>query len=152
MDIKIRTKLRAYTKGIIPDTSKFLTDAPEDGNIYGRQDGQWLNITESTMPISIELEENSGLNLSYADHIYTLGIRKEDINQNQLPSTLADDTVYYVRDLTPNYYVSGGTAYSSGNNEYVLISEFIDSLSGGQAGLNTTLILEGTNSEGLLNE
>ena len=45
MDIKIKAKLRAYTRGLLPtkisdleNDLDFIPDAPEDGSIYGRQD------------------------------------------------------------------------------------------------------------------
>jgi hypothetical protein len=36
--INLKVKLSAYTKGIIPDYSNFVTEAPNDGKIYARKD------------------------------------------------------------------------------------------------------------------
>lgn len=38
--IKLNVKLRAYTKGIIPNSKEFIKDAPADGKTYVRQDGE----------------------------------------------------------------------------------------------------------------
>ncbi|WP_300924521.1 hypothetical protein [uncultured Clostridium sp.] len=34
--VKLNVKLQAYTKGIIPDVSKFIEDTPLDNKVYGR--------------------------------------------------------------------------------------------------------------------
>ena len=43
-DIKLKVKLAAYSKGVIPDVSKYIEEAPEDGNLYARKDKQWESI------------------------------------------------------------------------------------------------------------
>ena len=47
-DIKLNVKLSAYSKGVIPNISNYLTEAPEDGKLYARKDKQWesINISE----------------------------------------------------------------------------------------------------------
>lgn len=42
-DIKLNYRLSIYTKGSIGTGS--LDDAPIDGKVYGRKDGQWVEIT-----------------------------------------------------------------------------------------------------------
>ena len=46
MDIKIKAKLKAYTKGVLPtklsdleNDEHFIQEAPLDGSIYGRKLG-----------------------------------------------------------------------------------------------------------------
>lgn len=43
-DIKLNIRLSAYSKGVIPNVSNYLTEAPEDGNLYARKDKQWESI------------------------------------------------------------------------------------------------------------
>lgn len=43
-DIKLNVKLSAYSKGVIPNVSNYLTEAPEDGKLYARKDKQWESI------------------------------------------------------------------------------------------------------------
>ena len=39
-DIKLNVKLSAYSKGVMPNVSNYLTEAPEDGKLYARKDRQ----------------------------------------------------------------------------------------------------------------
>lgn len=152
--INIKVKLRAYTRGIIPNSDLFLTDAPIDGRIYGREDGEWVDITEGMINTVVAVGENSGLDVTHdpISHTYTLNIRKEDIKQVDLPEELAYDTTYYVLDQTANTYLNGGTCFSDGNNDYITESEYYNRISGGAAELVTPLIIYGTNSRGVCNE
>lgn len=59
--IKLKVKLRAYTRGVIPDVSKFIEDAPQDGILYGRRDGQWLNIDDVLENNIVLVDPGSGL-------------------------------------------------------------------------------------------
>ena len=43
-DIKLNVKLSAYSKGVMPNVSNYLTEAPEDGKLYARKDRQWESI------------------------------------------------------------------------------------------------------------
>lgn len=142
MDIKIKAKLKAYTKGILPtkvseleNDEHFISEAPIDGHLYGRKDGTWQNIDKAINKTAIEIPENSGLNLSYTDitSTYTISVRQKNITETELPSVLEDDTVYYVEDLEANVFIDGGTAFSSGNNDYVIVGEFGATLDGGVA-------------------
>lgn len=153
-DIQIKVKLRAYTKGIIPDVSEFIKDAPLDGNTYGRQDGKWINIKDAFSQKDIELAENSGLNLDYdsSNYQYTLGIRKYEINESELPNILEADTTYYVVSNHPNLFIHGGTAFSSGNNEYVIESQVTRIINGGNSESAGDQIFYPINSEGVYNE
>ena len=160
MDIKIKAKLRAYTRGLLPtkisdleNDLDFIPDAPDDGSIYGRQDKEWVNIDQALAKTILELKENSGLNLSYDPNTstYTLSIRKEDITQLELPNILEPDTTYFVEDLTANIFDDGGTAFSQGNNDYITISEFKSEMDGGNATSIANIIMNPLNSEGVYN-
>ena len=150
MDIKIKTKLRAYSKGILPtkvsdleNDLDFIPDAPKDGQIYARKDGSWKDISDINLDTIIALANRSGLNLEYdaEERTYTLGIRKEELTNLELPVILQDDTTYYVLDLDPNTFIDGGTAYSSGNNEFVEESEYTISFDGGNCHTNVPIKL-----------
>ena len=51
-DIKLNVKLSAYSKGVIPNVSNYLTEAPEDGKLYARKDKQWESIDISEIESS----------------------------------------------------------------------------------------------------
>ena len=64
MDLKLKVKLKAYTKAVIPDVSKFIEDAPKDNKVYGRKDGDWVNIDSSLVKTRIlPRDNNSGLDI-----------------------------------------------------------------------------------------
>lgn len=155
MDIKIKAKLKAYTKGIIPDVSKFVEEAPVNGKLYARRDAKWEDISEALLDTAIELEDNSGLHYSYDahTHTYTLGVNKEDLTQTQFEGidVLAPDTVYYVEDQTANTFVDGGTAYSNGGNEFVEFSEFTNEVNGGESSSIANIEMHPLNSKGVYN-
>lgn len=56
-DIKLNAKLSAYSKGVIPNVSNYLTEAPEDGKLYARKDKQWESIDIS----ELETAEDSNI-------------------------------------------------------------------------------------------
>ena len=147
MNIRIKAKLRAYTKGILPtkvseleNDEHYIHEAPIDEHIYGRRNGAWENIDTALDRTIIKLaEEEPGLNLSYDPLIstYTIGVRQKSITELELPIELEDDTVYYVESLHPNVFSDGGTAFSDGGNDYITTSEFDADINGGVA--NTTI-------------
>lgn len=172
MKIDIKAKLKAYTRGILPTrVSELINDMDyipdvKDDRLYARTHGAWIQI-DDLGKTEIELLDNSGLNLEQLMPpnkcpIYKIGIRKQEILETELPETLAEDTTYYVVDLTPNQFVDGGTAFSNGNNEYVYTNEFSQEIDGGNAtttqfnqtllplnsnGIYYTSINEGVNNE-----
>lgn len=114
MDLKLKVKLKAYTKAMIPDVSKFIEDAPKDNKVYGRKDGDWVNIDSSLVKTRIlPRDNNSGLDIEPVGDDYLIGIRKWEGKSSDIPNNLEPDTTYYGYESTPNYYLDGGTAYSS---------------------------------------
>lgn len=75
-DIKLNIKLSAYSKGVIPDVSKFIEDAPMDGNTYGRVDGKWYLLDIPTQADSISTTENSGINIDRNEYNVTISAKQ----------------------------------------------------------------------------
>ena len=158
MNINIKTKLKAYTRATLPtklsqfiNDMDFISDVP-DNRTYVRTKGEWVLFDK---PIDIALVENSGLNLEYGLNeqgkpTYYLGVRKEEITELELPAVLEPDTVYYVEDLTPTLYIDGGTAFSNGNNDFVVENEYTQVIDGGNVNThNYDLVLLPINSKGV---
>ena len=113
MDIKIKAKLKAYTKGILPtkvseleNDLHFIEDVNGDG-VYVRAEGQWIRADQALEKTIIELVDDSGLDLidpPLGSNVYQLGIRKWEGTQLELPNTLENDKTYYVEELTANNY------------------------------------------------
>lgn len=89
MNIKLKAKLSAYTKGIIPDASQELITEPGSG-------------------LDIETLENKKRKISLRQQIL-----------KELPEETEEDITYYIDEQIPNMYIDGGTAFSDGNNDYV---------------------------------
>lgn len=162
MDIKIKAKLNAYTKGIIPtkvsdlfNDLEFISDVKNDGNVYIRRYGEWVEANNALKNEVIRVAGNSGLNLVYnpEDNSYTLSIRKEDLTQTEFEqlTQLEPDTTYYVAEQTPNTFDDGGTAFSDGNNEFIDFNEFTDIVDGGDRNSIANIIMNPLNSEGVYN-
>ena len=170
MNMKIKVKVKAYQKGEFPTKVSqlendlgYLTDAQgsidKDGKVYARQNSEWVNISDALDQTQIELApagedyEGSGLKLSNDGLVYTIGVKKYELSLGTLPEHLEEDTVYYVSDQgSVNYFVTGGTAWSSGNNEYVTQDEYNNYINGGEADtedFEQTLLP--VNSEGVYN-
>lgn len=160
MNIKIKAKLQAYTKGILPtkvseleNDLDFISDVTEQG-IYVRAKGEWIKADDALDKTKIQLLDNSGLNLidpPEGSFTYQIGIRKWEGTQLELPTILQNDTTYYVQELTANQYIDGGTAWSNGNNEYVQFEEFNEEIYGGNARSVANIIMYPVNSEGVYN-
>jgi hypothetical protein len=58
---KLNVKLSAYTKGFIPDVSEFIKDAPKDGVLWGRQDGEWVNVDDVLQNNIVLVDEDSSI-------------------------------------------------------------------------------------------
>lgn len=158
MNINIKAKLRAYTKGIIPvnisqlyNDLNFIPDAPDNGVTYGRKNNEWVDIDDMVTHTTLAVTEDSGLNLAVTGRDYVLNIKKYEITQSELPSELEADTTYYVLDQEPNNYINGGTAFSSGNNDYIDISEFSVITNGGHANTQANILMYPINAEGVYN-
>lgn len=138
--IKLRARLRAYTRGVIPvipDYSQFVTkeeleeskfpDAPSDDKVYGRKNGEWAEI-EANLANKVIVEEGSGLskeNLDEEGYLIKLSVKKWEGKEQDLPYILEKDTTYYAYDnRIPDYILSNGTAYSDENNEYDVCLNF----------------------------
>lgn len=160
MDIRIKAKLKAYTKGILPtkvsdleNDLHFIEDVNGDG-VYVRAEGQWIRADQALDKTIIELVDDSGLDLiqpPLGSNVYQLGIRKWEGTQLELPNTLENDKTYYVEELTANNYINGGTAFSNGNNDFVELNEFTKIVNGGTARSTANIILNPINSEGVYN-
>lgn len=155
--IRIRAKLSAYTKGGIPDVSKFIEDAPNDEYIYARKKGQWVNLDIKEIGDRIEISDNSGLNLHRDANEVTLSIRQDTLIDSEIPSDYVyeDDTTYYILETTPNLYINGGTAFSDKHEDYILKeeiqSEYKENVFGGKnTGNIFSINLQPLNSKGVL--
>lgn len=153
MKNQIKVKLTAYTKYVQPNMSDYVVDAPNDNKIYARKHKEWVDITDINTRTSVGITENSGLDLIHipTEHKYILNVRKQEILETELPSTLEDDMVYYVESCSAQTYIWGGTAWSRGNNDYVYAAEYEGSLSGGTALTLESIdeIIFGVNSKGV---
>lgn len=150
-NIKLNIKLSAYTKGIIPDFSNFIDEAPDDGEIYGRKDKEWVNIDENLQTQEIIVEQGSGLNLEHVEgEMDSLSIRQEIIYPDELPNELAEDTTYYIIPNTPGLFITGGTSFSE------IQKEFRQEVYGGNSTTNTeaqiAIMLIPINSKGIYEE
>lgn len=143
--IRIRAKLSAYTKGLIPtkvsqleNDEEYITEAPKDEFAYVRKDGEWLKLNSTELGDNIELLDNSGLILKKEDNKAQLGIDQEILSQEEFDKLqeLNSNTTYYIYERTPDLYVNGGTAFSDGGNEYVDLSQYGLEIKGGKADSN----------------
>ncbi len=93
--VKLNVKLQAYTKGIIPDVSKFIEDTPLDNKVYGRFNNEWIELTD-------------------LDSLLNEWIGTKD----ELPDELNENTKYVIIENKPDIVIIGGTAFSNENEEY----------------------------------
>lgn len=107
-NIKLNVKLKAYSKGVIPNVNNFIEDAPEDDILYGRRNREWVKIYD---PIDIKTLDNSGIELEKIDNIYNIKVKQETNTLNNI-NEYKEDYTYYIIDNTPDLYINGGTAYS----------------------------------------
>lgn len=141
-NIKLKVKLSAYTKGIIPDVSKFIEDAPADNKIYGRENNTWTELDIPTQADTVVTEAGSGIDIDKKDYIAKISVRQQTVEE--LPDDILDDMTYYVIEKDrPDIYLVGGTAYSSEENEY------IEEINGGTASTtNFNFIINPLTSKG----
>lgn len=119
--IKLNVKLRAYARGIIPDVSGFIEDAPSDNVIYARLNGEWKSIRDNFKANEVIIEDGSGLERKVLDeetNTISLSIKQKVLWEHDLPYRLKDDTTYYIIEDEPDIYINGGTAYSDENEEF----------------------------------
>ena len=123
--INLKVKLSAYTRGILPTKLSQLEndiDAPKDGRLYGRRDGQWLDIDDVLENNIVLIDEGSGLDRIEIDKSrIKLNVRKWEGKKENLPAKLENDKVYYVYENRPDIFIIGGTSYSDENEEYMQI-------------------------------
>ena len=129
--INLKVKLSAYTRGVLPTKLSQLQndiDAPLDGKLYGRKNGQWLDIDDVLENNIVLIDEDSGLDREQIDKSrIKLSIRKWEGKYEDLPTIFESDKVYYVTENKPDLIMVSGTAYSDENEE------FIQTISGGNA-------------------
>lgn len=131
-EIKLKVKLCAYTKDILP--RNLIGEVPKEpiDHIYARAYGKWIDLGTTDIGQVVKLAEKSGLNLIPTENPkeYLLSIRQEVLKE--LPIVLEDDTTYYILDRTPEIYINGGTSYSDGVEE-LTINEYQYKIFGGKA-------------------
>lgn len=133
-NIKIKVKLTAYTKGIIPDTSNFIEDVPENSEgVYLRKHKEWVPLNSEVKDQFIIAEEGSGLEITPIQGTKNSNIKIKQLLAEIIPEYIEDDTTYYIIENTPDIYINGGTAFSDGNNEFIDLSEYNILLEGGGA-------------------
>ena len=168
-NIKLRAKLTAYAKGILPSKLSdleqdidFIKDAPIDDSSYARKNGEWVKVENCECDPNLEgddiqLAEDSGLNLEKDGNKATLSVRQKVLVDSEIPNDFEyeDDTTYYILETTPNLYINGGTAFSDERVDIILNektpSEYRYFVYGGdckQAKID--LVLQPLNSKGVL--
>lgn len=99
-DIKLNVKLSAYSKGVIPNISNYLTEAPEDGKLYARKDKQWesIDISEIESSSLIITKDGGTYNLETKEYAgpesgvtewkegWTYFITEDEVPETEVPS------------------------------------------------------------------
>ena len=99
-DIKLNVKLSAYSKGVIPNISNYLTEAPEDGKLYARKDKQWesIDISEIESSSLIITKDGGTYNLETKEYTgpesgvtewkegWTYFITEDEVPETEVPS------------------------------------------------------------------
>lgn len=163
MNINIKVKIRAYQKGEFPtkvsqleNDEHFISEAPDDGLVYGRQNKEWVDLGSSVGLTTLTPKapgtnyEGSGLSLELNGLDYTIGVKKYEF-LNEEPIEIEDDTVYYVGMLTADNFVCGGTSWSDGGNEFEQVSEYNNIMEGGNSGDSPDVIIYPLDSQGVYN-
>ena len=159
-DIKLKVKLSAYTKGVVPtklsqleNDENYITEAPKDEFAYARKDGKWLKLDSVEFGDNVGLLDKSGLLLKKEGNKAWLGIDQKILNQEDFDqlTSLNENTTYYTYERTPDLYVNGGTAFSDGSNEFVDINQYGLEINGGKAISNYELKLLPINAKGVYN-
>lgn len=120
--INLKVKLSAYTKGVLPKKLSELEndiDAPIDDILYGRKNGEWVNIDDVLENNIVLIDEGSGLDRIEIDKTrIKLNVRKWEGKLKDLPDIIETDKTYYAYEYKPDLVLSGGTAYSDENDEF----------------------------------
>ena len=147
-NIKLKVKLSAYTKGILP--KNLISDVPETpkDHLYVRKYGEWIDLENTQLGQIIKLPVNSGLTLTPTEdkNVYELTLNQEILKE--LPLELLDDTTYYIINTEPELFINGGTAYSDGTDPDITNNEYGQIIKGGS---NYTLELLPINAKGVNN-
>lgn len=94
--IRLRARLQAYSKGVIPDVSKFIDDAPQDNIVYARLNNQWAPLTN-------------------LDDVLKESYLTED---ELVKEELKEGAKYNIIENVPDLVISSGTAFSNENDEF----------------------------------
>ena len=121
-NIKLKVKLSAYTKGAIPhkvseliNDEHFIPEAPNDGQIYARQNNEWRNIKDAQERQEVITHEKSGIIINEVDlNTIDISLDKWEGNFSDLPDILNEGTIYFVAEDRVDLILIGGTAYSDG--------------------------------------
>jgi len=127
--IRIRAKLSAYTKGLIPtkvsqldNDENFVKDLDESqsNNLYyvrvrepNSTEGKWVQINSDSFGDEIKLLEKSGLILDKEGNVAKLKIDQYILSQEEFNrlSKLDDNATYYVYENTPDLYINGNSFF-----------------------------------------
>ena len=134
-NINIRVRLTAYSKGIIPSTSTFITDIQEqnDSNSYVRKNNQWVKLDDE---LGYRIEGDSGL-IIIEDDINKIALNQWIGNESDLLSILEDNKTYLINENNKiNKVIDGGNAFSDGNNDFQDIG-YNKEISGGLVSTNS---------------
>lgn len=153
-NLQLKVTLSAYTKGVIPDTSQFLTDAPDDGNIYGRQNNEWVEINQVAGD-NLILSDNSGLILNREGNTVELSIDNQFLTEDEFKnlSQVDPNAIYYIKEDPIQLFINGDTAFTDGYFDQILQeqipSAYNEIINGGSAStINFDLIMIPLNSLG----
>lgn len=138
-DIKLKIKLSAYTKGVLPTKVSDLTndinlisEAPKDGAVYARKNNEWVDLGIELDKVRVIADEDSGIIVEQPEFdTFKIKLNEWKGHAKDLPEQLDPGCTYYVIDAEPEIIVNSGTAYTDENDE-----EEVVSVSGGNA--NTT--------------
>lgn len=159
-NIKIRVRLAAYTRGILPTKISqleqdidYVTEAPKDDGVYGRYNGEWTEVISGNQVL---IDPGSGLDKEELNkQQIKLSIRQwvgDKEQYNNLPDTENDKTYYVYNAREIKFYLDGGNAFT--DSAIITTNMEIDNILGNiiDGGKSTTykadLYLEGIDSKG----
>lgn len=91
--IKLRARLSAYSKGLIPNMEGYIKDAPEDSKLYARKNKQW----ESFEIPTITTPENSNIIITKEGSEYNIST-KEFTGKESDVQEWKEGWTYYIID------------------------------------------------------
>lgn len=93
-NIKIKVKLTAYTKGIIPDISNLVVEAPADDKLYARKNKEW----ESFEIPTISTPEDSNILLTKDGADYNIKTKEFTGRESDITEWKDGYTYYIIED------------------------------------------------------